>query len=144
MIDEGTTSIVCSYERIWPRGTRTRVVRVYYPPQVLIIDWFLEIRHKGSRLKVPFAVTLHKNTVTRLGKEAIEKSAYGNLVGSAVPKEPSETCSTPKRQYAVDMSLGRTGQAVVSKCHCLYSKQVVHVSVTTPKWTPSASNYCCT
>ena len=32
--------------RIWPRETRTRVVRVYYPPQVLIIDWFLEIRHK--------------------------------------------------------------------------------------------------
>ena len=50
MIDEDTTSIVCSYLRIWPRGTRTRVVRVYYPPQVLIIDWFLEIRHKGSRL----------------------------------------------------------------------------------------------
>ena len=46
MIDEGTTSIVCSYLRIWPRGTRTRVERVYYPPQVLIIDWFLEIRHK--------------------------------------------------------------------------------------------------
>ena len=32
---------------------------VYYPPQVLIIDWFLEIGHKGSRLKVPFAVTCH-------------------------------------------------------------------------------------
>ena len=46
MIDEGTTSIVCSYLWIWPRGTRTRVVRVYYPPQVLIIDWFLESRHK--------------------------------------------------------------------------------------------------
>ena len=43
MIDSGTTSIVC---RMWPRGTRTRVVRVYYPPQELIIDWFLEIRHK--------------------------------------------------------------------------------------------------
>ena len=34
-------------------------MRVYFPPQVLIIDWFLEIRHKGSRLKVPFAVTRH-------------------------------------------------------------------------------------
>ena len=31
-------------------------MRVHYPPQVLIIDWFLQIRHKGSRLKVPFAV----------------------------------------------------------------------------------------
>ena len=46
MVDEGTTSIVCSYLRIWPRGTRTRVVCVYYHPQVLIIDWFLEIIHK--------------------------------------------------------------------------------------------------
>ena len=46
MIDEGTISIVGSYLRIWPRGTRTRAVRVYYPPQILIIDWFLEIRHK--------------------------------------------------------------------------------------------------
>ena len=62
-------------------------MRVFYPPQVLIIDWFLEIRHKGSRLKVPFAVTRHIYTVTRLGKEAIEKSVCGNLVGSAVPKE---------------------------------------------------------
>ena len=35
--------------RIWPRGTRIRVVRVYYPPQVLIIDWFLKIRHKWER-----------------------------------------------------------------------------------------------
>ena len=34
-------------------------MRVYNPPQVLIIDWFLEIRHNGSRLKVPFAVTRH-------------------------------------------------------------------------------------
>ena len=39
-------------------------VRVYYPPQVLIIDWFLEIRHKGGRLKVPFAVTRHKYCIT--------------------------------------------------------------------------------
>ena len=46
MIDEGTTSIVCSNLRIWPRGTMARVARVYYPPQVLIIDRFLEIRHK--------------------------------------------------------------------------------------------------
>ena len=59
MIDEGTTSIVCSYLKTWQRGTWTRVVQVYYPLQVLIIDWFLEIRHKGSRLKVPFAVTRH-------------------------------------------------------------------------------------
>ena len=58
-------------------------MRVYYPPQVLIIDWFLEIRHMGSRLKVPFAVTRHIYTVTRLGKEAIEKAVCGNLVGSA-------------------------------------------------------------
>ena len=72
-------------------------MRVFYPPKVLIIDWFLEIRHKGSRLKVPFAVTRHIYTVTRLGKEAIEKLVHvcGNLVGSAVPKESSETCSTP-------------------------------------------------
>ena len=82
--------------------------------------------------------------MTRLGKEAIEKSVCVNLVGSAVPKEPIETCYTPKRQYAVDMPLGETGQAMVSKCHCLYFKQVVHVSATTPKWTRSASNYCCT
>ena len=41
------------------KRNKTRVVWVYYPPQVLIIDWFLEIRHKGSRLKVPFAVTRH-------------------------------------------------------------------------------------
>ena len=40
-------------------GQRTRVVQVYYSPQVLIIGWFLEIRHKGNRLKVPFAVTRH-------------------------------------------------------------------------------------
>ena len=44
-------------------------------------------------------------TVIRLGKEAIERSVCDNLVGSAVPKEPSETCSAPKRQYAVDMPL---------------------------------------
>ena len=30
-----------------------------WPPPGLIIDWFLEIRHKGSRLKVPYAVTRH-------------------------------------------------------------------------------------
>ena len=59
MIDEGTTSFVCSYLRIWSRGTRTRVVMVYYPSQVLIIDWFLEIGHKRERLRVPFAVTRH-------------------------------------------------------------------------------------
>ena len=53
------TSTVCSYLRIWPRGTRTRVVRVYYPPQVFIIDRVLQIRHKGNQLKVPFAVTRH-------------------------------------------------------------------------------------
>ena len=82
--------------------------------------------------------------MTRLGKGTIGRSVCDNLEGSAVPKQPSETCSTPKRQYAVDMSLGGTGQAVVSKWHCLYFKQVVHVSVTTPKWTPSTSNYCCT
>ena len=76
-------------------------MRVFYPPQGLIIDWFLEIRHKGSRLKVPFAVTRHIYTVTRLGKEAIEKSVCGNLVGSAVPKEPSETCSTPIRNVNI-------------------------------------------
>ena len=31
---------------IWPREKRTRVKRIYYPPQELIIDWILEIRHK--------------------------------------------------------------------------------------------------
>ena len=47
--------------RIWPRGTRTRVVWVYNPPQVLIIDWFLayESDTSGSRPKVPLAVTCH-------------------------------------------------------------------------------------
>ena len=61
-------------------------MRVYYPPQVSLdmleyLPWweerlsgYIELKHK------------HIYTVTRLGKEAIEKSVCDNLVGSAVPK----------------------------------------------------------
>ena len=60
IIDEGTTSIVCKHLRIWRKGTGTRVVRVYYPPQVLIIDWFSRKSDtNGSRHKVPVAATRH-------------------------------------------------------------------------------------
>ena len=58
MIDEGTTSIVCSYLRIWPTGTRTQSCASLLPSSS-IIDRFPEIRHKESRLKVPFAVACH-------------------------------------------------------------------------------------
>ena len=41
---------------------RTRVVWVYYPLQVFIIDWllmFVNQTQEGADLKVPFAVTRH-------------------------------------------------------------------------------------
>ena len=44
MIDEGTTSIVCSYLTIWPRGTRTRVVRVITSA---VVGMFFPYRHVG-------------------------------------------------------------------------------------------------
>ena len=44
------------------RDDRTRVVWVYYPLQVFIVDWllmFVNQTQEGAHLKVPFAVTRH-------------------------------------------------------------------------------------
>ena len=60
MIEEGTTSIVCIYLRIWPRETRTRVVQSLLPSSS--INYWLVSRSQdtsGSRPKVPFVVTCH-------------------------------------------------------------------------------------
>ena len=63
------------------------------------------------------------------------ESVWDKLVDSAVSKESSKTCSSPLN---TSVRCG-TEQGVGSN----FSTFMV-VNMTTPKWTPSASNYCCT